>query len=377
MVAVMKFIVDDKIPFVRGVLEPFAEVQYLPGKGLSASDVRDADALIVRTRTRCNASLLEGSSVRAIFTATIGYDHIDATYCYDNNIHWQNAPGCNSRSVQQYIASVLALLHLDGKINIADSTIAIVGVGNVGSKVEDWCRKLGMNVLLVDPVRADRESSTCFVEYGDALSRADIITFHTPLIHDGKYPTFHMFDDSTLDVLKPGAVVINASRGEVCDTFALLKGLNTGVISEVVADVWENEPNNVNAELMERAYLATPHVAGYSYDSKRNGTEMTMRALSEFFSLPLTCYASGKLEIPKDREFFVGPDVDPVSAACKMFLQTYDVLGESQRYKSDPEIFEKLRGDYPLRREIGAYILGRGCAHSDFLCQFGIQCPNQ
>lgn len=370
----MKFVVDDKIPFVKGVLEPFADVVYLPGKGMSASDVKDADALIVRTRTRCNATLLDGSSVRAIFTATIGYDHIDATYCYDNNIHWQNAPGCNSTSVQQYIASVLASLHLDGKVNISNATIAIVGVGNVGSKVEDWCRKLGMNVLLVDPVRADRESSSDFLSYYDALSQADIVTFHTPLIHDGKYPTFHMFDDSALMVLKHGAVVINASRGEVCDTYTLLKGLNTGAISEVVADVWENEPN-VNSELLDRAYLATPHVAGYSYDSKRNGTEMTMRALSKFFSLSLPIYASGKLDLPVDREVVIGADKDPVTAACMMFLQTYDVRGESQRYKADPDIFEKLRGEYPLRREIGAYVLGRGCAHSDFLSQFGIQCP--
>ena len=153
----MKIIADDKIPFLRGALEPVAEVVYMEGKKISRADVMDADAIITRTRTRCDASLLDGTKVRAIFTATIGFDHIDTAYCQQHGIHWENAPACNSRSVEQYVASALAELSLHHGVRLEGSTIAVVGVGHVGSLVAAHCQKLGMRVLLVDPIRAEKE----------------------------------------------------------------------------------------------------------------------------------------------------------------------------------------------------------------------------
>lgn len=374
--SVMKVVIDDKIPFIKGLLEPFAQVSYLPGKSISPDTIRDVDALVIRTRTRCNEALLKGSAVKAIFTATIGYDHIDTSYCEANGIHWQSAPGCNSSSVQQYIASVLASLHFDGHIYIPSTTIAVVGVGNVGSRVVDWCRRLGMKVLMVDPIRARREGTSDFVSLNEALSLADVVTFHTPLNTQGEDSTYHLFNEASLRCLKPGAVLINTSRGEVCDTQSILKGLDSGTISHAVIDVWENEPN-VNLELLSRAYIATPHVAGYSYDSKRNGTVMAVRALAEFFRLPLTKFASEDLPLPVSRTVYVNNSCDDVSAACYMFQRTYNVMLDSTFYKSNPSEFEQYRGDYPLRREIGAYELDSACVQVEYLRQFGIQCPKR
>lgn len=369
----MKFVVDDKIPYIKGLLEPFADVKYLPGKSISSSDVKDVDALVVRTRTKCDESLLSGSSVRAVFTATIGFDHIDISYCGANGIHWQSAPGCNSSSVQQYVASVLSALHQDGKINIPKATIAVVGVGNVGTKVADWCEMLGMKVLLVDPLKKVSCPSR-YVDLDVALPQADVVTFHTPLTRNGEFPTYHLLDISTVKLLKKGAVVLNTSRGEVCSTEALLWGLESGWISDVVVDVWENEPN-INLDLLSKAYIATPHVAGYSYDSKRNGTEMSLKALNDFFALGMTSFVSGVLPEPVNSLVHVDPELCDIDAACQMFLYTYNVREESIFFKSHPESFEQYRGDYPLRREIGAYVLPADCRQICFLTKFGVQCP--
>lgn len=372
----MKIVIDDKIPYVKGLLEPYAEVAYLPGKSIRPDDIRNVDAMVIRTRTRCDESLLKNSSVRAIFTATIGYDHIDVPYCESHGIHWQSAPGCNSSSVQQYVASVLASLHFDGYISIPSATIAVVGVGNVGSKIVDWCRKLGMRVLQVDPLRAEREGGEGFVSLEMALSMADIVSFHTPLTYDGDNKTYHLFNDKVLDSLRPGTILINTSRGEVCDTAAILKGLDTGVLSKVVIDVWENEPM-VSADLLKRAYIATPHIAGYSYDSKCNGTKMAIGALSKFFGLPLQNYVSSELPEPINKVLSVDSRFDSVSAACSIFLKTYNVMFDSAYFKANPDTFEQYRGDYPLRREIVAYQLDASCVQFDYLSQFGIQCPSR
>ncbi|MDO4461134.1 MAG: 4-phosphoerythronate dehydrogenase [Bacteroidia bacterium] len=368
----MKFIVDDKIPYIKGVLEPFAEVSYLAGASISSADVHDADALVIRTRTKCNEALLDGSSVKAIFTATIGFDHIDTSYCEERGILWKSAPGCNSSSVQQYIASVLAALHQDKKIDIQNTTIAIVGVGNVGSKVANWCEKLGMNVLLVDPFKKVNAPSN-YVDLEVALPQADIVTFHTPLTRAGEYATYHLLDSDTIKLLKRGAIIINTSRGEVCATDALLQGLDSGIISDVVVDVWESEPI-VNRDLLDKAYIATPHVAGYSYDSKRNGTEMSVRNLDDFFSLGIKESVSGVLPEPNDALLLISDDMGRIDAACKMFLHTYDVRKESAYFKMHSDEFEHYRGNYPLRREIWAYSIYSDYKFAEYLESFGIRC---
>ena len=200
----IKIIADDKIPFLKGALEPYAEVAYLPGKQITRDVVNEADALLIRTRTKCTESLLKGTSIRFIGAATIGFDHIDIQYCKKHNIRWTNAPGCNSSSVQQYIAATLLKMATGFRINLKNKTIGIVGVGNVGSKVESLARALGMNVLLNDPPRTRKEGEKNFVTLGNILHVSDIVTVHVPLSIVGVDKTYHLFNDKSFEKMTTG-----------------------------------------------------------------------------------------------------------------------------------------------------------------------------
>lgn len=346
----MKVVVDDKIPALKGVLDPYADVLYKEGKAISKEDLVDADALIVRTRTLCNKDLLEGTSVRMVATATIGTDHMDLAWLEQKGIHWCNAPGCNSGSVKQYIASVLAHLILDGTVP-SETTLGIVGVGMVGSKIESLAKALGFKVLLNDPPRARREGADKFCSLDYLLSNSDIITFHTPLIRQGEDATFHLMDESKLALLKKGAVVINSSRGEVCETRAMQKGLDNGQISRLVLDVWENEPN-IDSKLHNKVWIGTPHIAGYSVDGKSNGSTMTIHAIAREFGLPLQDWQPTSLPVPDYPFIHLDNNSEPAYlTAAKAILRTYDILEDDKRLREDPEDFEKQRGSYPVRRE--------------------------
>ncbi len=346
----MKVVVDDKIPALKGVLDPYADVLYKEGKAISKEDLVDADALIVRTRTLCNKDLLEGTSVRMVATATIGTDHMDLAWLEQKGIHWCNAPGCNSGSVKQYIASVLAHLILDGTVP-SETTLGIVGVGMVGSKIESLAKALGFKVLLNDPPRARREGADKFCSLDYLLSNSDIVTFHTPLIRQGEDATFHLMDESKLALLKKGAVVINSSRGEVCETRAMLKGLDNGQISRLVLDVWENEPN-IDSKLHNKVWIGTPHIAGYSVDGKSNGSTMTIHAIAREFGLPLQDWQPTSLPVPDYPFIHLDNNSEPAYlTAAKAILRTYDILEDDKLLREDPEDFEKQRGSYPVRRE--------------------------
>lgn len=342
----MKVIIDNKIPFISKAIEKIAdEVVYLPGKGFTPELVKDADALIIRTRTHCNRELLQGSSVRFIATATIGFDHIDTEYCREANIEWANAPGCNSTSVAQYIQSSLLLLRqLKGK-SLSELTMGVIGIGNVGSKVIEVGKELGMRVLQNDLPREDKEGKANFSSLQNLAEECDILTFHVPLYKEGKYKTFHLGNEAFFHSLKRRPVIINTSRGEVIETDALLKALEKGVISDAIIDVWENEPD-INLTLLYKTFLGTPHIAGYSADGKANATRMSLDALCQFFNIE----ADYCITPPQ-------PDntILTASSASDAYLQIYDPRRDSEALKSHPEHFEKLRGDYPLRREKEAY----------------------
>ena len=352
----MKIVADNKIPFLKGVLEPYAEVVYLPGAKIAKSDLLDADGLIVRTRTKCKRDLLEGTNIKFVATATIGFDHIDGAYCDSTGITWTNAAGCNSSSVAQYIASTILNLAVGKKFRLSDMTIGIVGVGNVGSKVAKFAKTAGMKVLLNDPPRARKEGETGFVSLEQIKAEADIITFHVPLTMDGPDKTYHMADKIFFNSIAKRAWFINSSRGEVTDTAELKNILKTGSIAGAILDVWENEPN-IDLEMLALAKFATPHIAGYSTDGKANGTAMSVQALSKFFG-------NRELEAwyPKD---VPKPEISTIRIDCKgkakeqILLEavkfTYDVKEDGQRLRSAPERFEKLREEYPLRREFPVY----------------------
>ena len=282
----MKIVADDKIPFLKGILEPYANVIYLPGKDITRNIVKDADALIIRTRTKCTEEFLSGTSLKFIGTATIGFDHIDTQFCGRNNIFWTNAPGCNSSSVQQYVIAALLKTAQEYGFSLKDKTLGIIGVGNVGSKVERFGKLMGMNVLLNDPPRARKEGRKDFVNLSDLLRASDIVTLHVPLNVVGRDSTYHMFDEKRLAKIKKGALLLNTSRGEVIETNALKKALSEGWLKGAVIDVWENEPD-IDTGLLSLVNTATPHIAGYSTDGKANGTSKIVNSLCEFFKLPL------------------------------------------------------------------------------------------
>ena len=325
----MRIVCDDKIPFLRGVFEPYAEVVYLPGAAICAADVRDADAIVTRTRTRCGRALLEGSSVRIIASATIGYDHIDTAWCESHGIAWANAPGCNSGSVAQYIASALLALSTNHGFDLRGITLGIVGVGHVGTKVAHVAEALGMRVLLNDPPRALAEGPEGFVSLEEIVAKSDIITLHVPLTAE----TRHLFDAARIAALRPDQILINTSRGEVVDGDALREALQSRRLKAAVLDVWENEPD-IDPDLAELVEIATPHIAGYSLDGKAAGTTAAVRAVAN------------ALDIPELSDFTVR--LEPVSPDTAK----YDVRRDSARLKADISSFEQLRSEYPVRREI-------------------------
>lgn len=329
----MKIVADSAIPFLRGVLEPFAEVEYLPGAAVSAADVRDADALIVRTRTRCGEELLAGSRVRMIATATIGFDHIDTAWCAAHGIRVATAAGCNARGVLQWVGAVLVHLARMQGWRPEERTLGVVGVGHVGSLVKQYAEAWGFRVLGCDPPREERERCG-FLPLAEVARQADILTFHTPLDDS----TRHMANEKLFSGMKPGAVVVNSSRGEVVDGEALLRSGRPCVL-----DVWEHEPN-LDPGVLAHTLLATPHIAGYSEQGKANATAMSVASLARFFGLPLEGWYPPEAAPSAPR---------PISwqELCTTIQAVYDIEAESRRLKLHPEDFETLRDRYAYRRE--------------------------
>ncbi len=353
----MKIIIDDKIPYIRGAFEDVAEVIYLPGSKTTAEIAKNADAIVTRTRTICNEKLLAGSSVKFIATATIGYDHIDTDYCDAAGIKWTNAPGCNSKSVEQYIASALMVLAETKKLKLKDLCIGIVGVGNVGSKVAKICEIFGMKVLLNDPPRERAERSDKFVSLETIKNEADIISLHVPLNIKGEDATFHMGNESFFSALKKRPVLINSCRGEVIKTDAVKKALKTKQLSSFVCDCWENEPD-LDLELLEMTEIATPHIAGYSKDGKAKGTLMSVLAISDFFGLGLNNWQPSGVELPTNPIIEIdGEGMNEQEVFSKAILHTYDIRHDDKLLRLSPEHFEQQRGDYPTRREFQAFTI--------------------
>jgi len=365
----LKIVADDKIPFLKGVLDPFVDVVYLPGAKTTRADVADADAIFTRTRTYCNEALLHGSTVRLIVTATIGYDHIDTAYCEANGIRWVNAPGCNSSSVQQYITAALLVVAKEKNMYLPNMTLGVIGVGNVGSKVAKAGAALGMRVLLNDPPRAEEEGNAAFTSLEQLLKESDIVTCHTPLTKEGPYPTYHLSSHDFFNQMKNGAVYINSARGAITDSEALKEAACPAVISSVardlpklsayILDVWEGEPD-IDPELLKNALISTPHIAGYSSDGKANGTAVCVHEFCRFFGLNvLQDWYPDTIPAP--------PMPTAISIDCEgkteqqVFYEavthTYPIWEDSMRLKQTPADFEKQRGDYRIRREFNSFTI--------------------
>ncbi len=360
----MKIIADPNIPFVREAFAPLGDVQFIPGRQITAAAVRDAELLLVRSITPVNAALLDGSKVKFVATATIGTDHVDRVCLRERGINFASAVGSNANSVAEYImAAMLELAHRRG-FRLRDKTLGVIGVGNVGSRVVRYAVALGMRVLQDDPPRQRAEGPKEFASLNRVCAEADIITIHVPLTKSGPDTTFHMFDANHLTAFTPPGVglahqpiLINSARGAIVDNKALLETIAAKKLSGVVLDVWEGEPN-ISADLLAAVDLGTAHIAGYSFDGELNGTQMIYRAVCGFFGMkpmwepPLPPPPVPRLEVT------VGAGEDDEDVLRRVVRQIYDITADDaalRKIVSAPDgigvNFDKLRNEYGIRRE--------------------------
>ena len=340
----MKIVADSNIPFLKGVFEPYAEVVYKDGRSIERKDMMLADAVIIRTRTRCAQDTLEGTRVQAIASATIGTDHVDMTWCAANGITVYNAEGCNAGGVMNYVFSALYGMASRHSIKLENATMGVVGVGHVGKRVAEAAEKLGFKVLLCDPPRALREGPEDFLPLEELLAQSNVVSLHVPLNEE----THDMAGESFFEAIKPGAVLINTSRGEVVDESALLRARPK--LGSLAIDTWCNEPF-VNHNLMDVCDIATPHIAGYSYQGKLNGTAMAVRSIARHFGIDqLKNYTPE----PESADLTpIGLDVSgKTQGEITALLQyNYPIFTDDFLFRMDPDGFERLRIDYNYRRE--------------------------
>lgn len=359
----MLIVADENIPLLESFFGDIGKVRAVSGRTMSADDVRDADILLVRSVTRVNASLLQGSRVRFVGTTTIGTDHVDLEWLESQGIRFSAAPGCNANSVVEYVLSVLSLwAEKTGRADWSGMSVGIVGAGNVGGELARRLERLDFTVKLCDPPRAEAEpdGGESFVPLEEALT-CDVISLHTPLIREGDHPTWHLLDEDRLSELQDNQLLINTSRGEVIDNRALLKRLEAPGAPLAVMDVWEQEPR-IDPALMDLCWLATPHIAGYSLEGKVLGVENVYQALSHYLGLPARKQAGQYLpEPPLSKLSFTGSATE-MDAANRALRACYDPRSDDARLrlamKSESgeraEAFDRLRRNYPVRREFSS-----------------------
>lgn len=341
----LKIVADKAIPFLEGVFDPYADMTYLPGDKIGPEDVRDADVLMVRTRTKCNADLLEGSKVKFIATATIGTDHIDFPYCDSKGIVVRNAPGCNAGGVMEYVFSALYGLASRKSISLQGDTIGVIGVGHVGSLIERMGRALGFKILKCDPPRAEAEGSFGFCDLEYLLQNSQIVTLHVPLDET----TRGMADSEFFSLMQPGAFFINAARGEVVCDDALKAAIPK--LGPVIIDTWNHEPD-IDLDLMDKVAIATPHIAGYSYQGKQNGTAAAVRAVAHYFGITELYEFFPKTDLPENEAVKLDLKGLNQGEIASVLQYNYPIFTDDFMLRLNPENFDKLRSEYNYRREV-------------------------
>lgn len=355
-----KIVIESSIPYMRGIAEQYATVEYLDNECFSPDHIAGADALLVRSITRCGASLLDHSSVRFVATATAGIDHIDTAYCDRVGIGYANAKGCNAVAVAQWVMSSLSWLSLKEGFALEGKTIGIVGVGCVGREVLRLATAMGMRTLLCDPPRAEQEGGEGFVSLEDIQRYSDIITLHVPLSREGRYPTWHMVDDTFVNSCLEGAILVNACRGGVTDTDALIRGRQSGRLGHLLIDCWEGEPH-ISSELLSMATVATSHIAGFSADGKHRGARMALLAISNALALG----ADERILEPQELTMPTHPIIHieqypPGERLRRAMLHTYSPEGNDTLLRSGSMPFEEMRKSYSYPREMTAYTIVGG-----------------
>ena len=354
----MKLIVDENIAFAKEAFSGFGELKLLSGRSITNNEVIDSNILIVRSITKVNQELLKNSKIQFVGTATIGTDHIDLNYLKSNKIAFADAKGCNSNSVAEYVFTALLKVTSAEKISLGEKTISVVGIGNIGSRVVRLAESFGMRVLKNDPPLERKGIGENYVTL-DKVLEADIITFHVPLNKEGIDKTYHLLNEEKLIKIKSGTVIINTSRGPVIDNDALLKE-DLKKNFNLILDVWENEPS-INTKLLEKVKIGTTHIAGYSFEGKVNGTKMIYDSLCHHLKIERKWQPV--LPIIEQRELGIPPGNTDEEKLYKLFSSIYNlekddkIFREISKYNlnEQPEYFDRLRKEYPIRREFSNY----------------------
>ncbi|WP_371377367.1 4-phosphoerythronate dehydrogenase [Thalassotalea aquiviva] len=350
----MNIFYDENIPYAEEFFSDFGKLIPFAGRELSASQVKDADVLLVRSITQVNERLLKDNRrIKFVGTATIGIDHVDTEYLAKRGVYFTNAPGCNAISVAEYVLSALLIVAKRTNLDLSDIRVGIVGAGNTGTRLAEKLDAVGIKYCLCDPLLAEAGDVRPFTCLEDVLT-CDVISLHVPLTRDGLHPTYHLLDETRLSQLSNQQILINACRGEVVDNNALLALKKGEVGPHLVLDVWEDEPN-VLTPLIDYCQLTTAHIAGYSLEGKSRGTEMLYQALSKQCQLKadkqLTQFLPTATFAP-----VTAKSGDKFSDLSQYVWQVYDVRRDDQifRQQLQQQGFDHLRKNYPVRREFSA-----------------------
>lgn len=369
----MKILVDENMPYARELFSRLGEVKAVPGRPIPVAELDDADALMVRSVTKVNEALLSGKAVKFVGTATAGTDHVDDAWLKQAGIGFSAAPGCNAIAVVEYVFSSLLMLAERDGFSLADRTVGIVGVGNVGSRLQKRLEALGIRTLLCDPPRADRGDEGDFHSLDELVAECDVLTFHTPLFKDGPYKSLHLADEALISRLKPGTILINACRGPVVNNAALLKRLDAGQALSVVLDVWEPEPD-LNVDLLNKVDIGTAHIAGYTLEGKARGTTQVFEAYSTFIGKSQQVALDTLLPPPEFGRITLHGPLDQATLKRLVHL-VYDVRRDDallRKVAGMPGEFDKLRKHYVERREWSSlYVMCDDAAAASLLHKLG------
>ncbi|RAU32391.1 4-phosphoerythronate dehydrogenase PdxB [Pantoea sp. RIT413] len=371
----MKILVDENMPYARELFSRTGEVVAVPGRPLPEAELRDASALMVRSVTPVNAALLADTPVKFVGTATAGTDHVDQASLQAAGIGFSAAPGCNAIAVVEYVFSALLLLAERDGFALRDRTVGIVGVGNVGSRLQARLEAWGVKTLLCDPPRADRGDTGPFHTLETLVAQADILTFHTPLNKEGRYKSWHLADAALLMALRPDTILINACRGPVVDNAALLEVLKMRGDLRVVLDVWEPEPD-LSLDLLARVDIATAHIAGYTLEGKARGTTQVFEAWSAFIGQPQQVALESLLPQPEFSSITLHGELDQATLKRLAHL-VYDVRRDDaplRKAAGQPGEFDRLRRQYEERREWSSLqVICDNAASASMLKQLGFR----
>jgi len=357
----MKIIVDENIEFGIEAFQQFGDVALSHGRKITNEILKDVAVLIVRSITDVNEELLRNTPVKFVGTATIGTDHLDKDFLKSNNISYSSAPGCNSFAVAEYVFTSVTQIAHENNFNLSDKTLGVIGYGNIGKKITKFANVLGIKTYVNDPPLQREGYEYDFCSLDEALN-CDIITFHVPLNKTGIDKTFHLLDEQRINELKPGTILINTSRGGVVDKIALLKRLQNKNDLTVVLDVWENEPR-INSELLKKVFIGTPHIAGYSYEGKVNGTIMIYNSLCDFMNKEKLWEPTLK---PVDSNKIIpGKSQSITELLYQITKKIYNISEDSTALKNLADLhqdelgkhFDQLRKNYKLRREFNNYFV--------------------